>query len=219
MEKAPHHSRLLGPLAVLNAAAFLLTPPNLAAYTRHLSEDDVREAYFFGQRHDLRVAKFFDAYEKQFTSPSKPRAGEAYVRAIGVRTPYSSAVLHSYQAGNTYTSAQAWKDYKARESVFEVVVWVTFGATNSAQTNLADYSGLIRQMFPVRFESQDRALAQQRTDLQLEYFGGGDSSILSGAEMHFEYVVQEVASGHARIEVTGPEGMKTIAEFDLADLR
>lgn len=197
------------------AAALLLTPALLPAYQRRLSEDEVREAYLFGQRHDLRVGKFFDAYEKHFT----PAANEPSVRAIGVRTPYSAVVLRSYQGANTYSAEKAWKDYTERARVFEVVVWIDIPFRSPAlQTRAFDPTIAIQQMFTVKFSSQEGVLAAQKTLAVPQYLSGGDSSTLTGVDMHFEYDVQGVASAMARIQVTSQSGKTETADFDLAAL-
>jgi hypothetical protein len=216
MVKVPSRSSIRRALAFFSVAAFLLVPALLPAYSRHLSEDDVREAYFFGQRHDLRVAKFFDAYEKKF----RPSANEPSVRAIGVRTPYGAAVLRSYQAGSTYSEQRAWKDYTERERIFEVVIWIDIPAGNPLQqANALDLTLPLLKLFTVKLSSQERILASRKTVLVPQYFGGSDSSVLTGAEMHFEYDVQDVASAMASIQVTSQTEKTVTAEFDLAGLR
>jgi len=203
-------------LAALLTAASLFIPPPLVAYHRHLSEDDVREAYLFGQRRGLRVGKFFDAYEKKFTYT----ANEPSVRAIGVRTPYSAVILRSFKGGNTYSAQQAWKDYTERARVFEVVVWIDIPFRSSAsQSRAFDPAVGIQQMFTIELNSQEHVLASQKTLVMPQYFPGGDFSTLSGAEMHLEYDVQSVASDMARIQVTSHAGKTVTADFDLAALR
>ena len=204
------------PLAAFLAAASLFIPPPLGAYHRHLSEDDVREAYLFGQRRGLSVGKFFDAYEKRFTYT----ANEPSVRAIGVRSPYAAVVLRSHQGGNTYSAQQAWKDYTERARVFEVVIWIDIPFRSPVPQNRAfDPAVGIQQMFTVELNSQEQVLASQKALLMPQYFPGGDFSTLSGAEMHIEYDVQSVASDTARIQVTSKAGKTVTADFDLAALR
>jgi len=217
MAKALPCSRLRGLSAVFTAAVVLFAPSLLPAYQRHLSEDDVREAWLFGQRHDLRVARFFDAYEKKVAHHGKP--GDPSVRAIGVRTPYSAAVLRSYQGGNMYSGPQAWKDYTSAARTFEVVVWVDYPINSLAQSNIADPAPLVRNTFAVKVTSRDRELASAKTTVVPQYFGGFDSSTLTGAELHLEFDVRDVASAVLRIEVSNRLDSTLSAEFDLADLR
>jgi hypothetical protein len=206
-------------MTALGLAAFLLCPPLLSAYKQHLTEDDVREAFLFGQRHDLRVARFFDAYEKQFVSPGAP--GDPRVRAIGVRTPYGSAVLRSYQLANTYSARQDWKDYKARADVFELVIWIDFPVTYilPASAN-ADPTDLLMQMFKVHFK-QEREVALRRAFGRFEATSlmGGSIGLSNGLEWHLEYNVQDVESAAASVRVTDQSNRTVTAEFDLAALR
>jgi hypothetical protein len=208
-------------LRIRRSAALLLflavagAPFPIAAYQRHLSEDDVREAFLFGQRHDLRVAQFFNAYEKQITYSGA--LSDARVRAIGVRTPYSAAVLRSYQAGNVYSEAQAWKDHQARARVFEVVVWIDFPLNGGPiAPNVADPAAALLRLFTVRLFQQSEIAAQKSLAVVQSQ---GDSPYPAVGELHFEYDVRRVASATARIEVMNQSGEKTFVEFDLADLR
>ena len=190
--------------------AALLTAPPLAAYRRHLSQDDVRDAYFFGQVHDLRVAHFFDSYEKPVPVPATPRG--AYVTAIGVRTPYAAAVLRSYLRGNSYTSQRAWNDFSARAALLEAVVWVQYPI-------LAPRPAPLR-LFTVKLISEDHVVSYQATAVYPRCFGEGDGGgTFCGAEMHFDYDVDQVSSAPVRIEVTDRDDRTVSAEFDLASLR
>jgi len=215
MVKVPRRSRVRRLVALFSAAAFLLSPALLHAFHHHLSEEDVREAYFFGQHHDLRVGKFFDAYEKPF----RHAAHDPAVRAIGVRTPYSAAVLRSYKAGNTFSAQRAWQDYTERPQVFEVVVWIDVPLAAAQQTYVLNSAGTFLKMFAVKLSSQERIVDPRKTLVIPQYLARGDSSVLSGAEMHFEYDVQEVASAVASIQVTSQTGKIVAASFDLAALR
>jgi hypothetical protein len=197
-------------VAAFLAAAFLTAPP-LAAYRRHLNQDDVRDAYFFGQVHDLRVAHFFDSYEKHVPLPAKPPG--PYVTAIGVRTPYSAAVLRSYLRGNSYTAQRAWKDFSARANLLEVVVWVQYLIA-------APRTEPLRHLFTVKLISEDHVVSYQATAIYPRCYGDGDSGgALCGAEMHFDYDVDQVSSAPVRIEVTDRDDRTVSAEFDLASLR
>ena len=216
MAKALPCSRLRGLSAVFIAAVFLSAPSLLPAYQRHLSEDDVREAWLFGQRHDLRVAKWFDAYEKNVPLHSKP--GEPRVRAIGVRTPYSLVVLRSFQGGNTYSGLQAWKDYTNVARTFEVVVWVDYPINSLAQSNIADPTPLVLNTFAVEVASRDRELSSRKVTVALQNALGTDAA-LAGAELHYEYDVKNVASAVLRIEASNRLDSTVSAEFDLSDLR
>ena len=217
MAKALPCSRLRGLSAVITAAVFLCAPPLLPAYQRHLSEDDVREAWLFGQRHDLHVARWFDAYEKKVAPHGKP--GDPSVRAIGVRTPYSAVVLRSYQRGNTYSGLQAWKDYTNVARTFEVVVWVDYPINSFAQGNIADPTALILNIFAVKVTSRDRELTSSKTTVVPQYSGGIEVSTLTGAELHYEYDVRSVRSAVLRIEVSNRLDSTVSADFDLEELR
>ena len=199
--------------ALVFVAAFLptafLTAPPLAAYRHHLSQDDVRDAYLFGQVHDLRVAHFFDSYEKPVPVPATPR--EAYVTAIGVRTPYAAAVLRSYLRGNSYTSQRAWKDFSARAALLEVVVWVQYLIAAPRPAPL--------RLFTVKLISEDHVVSYQATAVYPRCIGDDGGVTSCGVEMRFDYDVDQVSSAPVRIEVTDRDDRTVSAEFDLSSLR
>ena len=212
---ANFEGRCTQPLAVLSAAALLLDAPPVHGYNRHLSESDVREAYLFGQRHDQSVGRFFDPYETKIPG----RSSEPHVRAIGVRTPYSSAVLRSYKGGNTYSAQRAQTDYGAKADVFEVVVWIDIPVAYalSPQDQLTGPTALLKEL-NVEL-SQDQRIAPLKATVPPVFERGGDTGTVSGAELHFEYDVRDVTSAPARVQVTGPDGQGVSATFDLGNLR
>ena len=216
MAKALPCSRLRGLSAVFTAAVLLLAPALLPAYQRHLSEDDVREAYLFGRHHNAQVTGFFDAYEKKVAHQGKP--GDPSVHAIGVRTPYYAAALRSYLGSNSYSGRQAWNDYTAAASVFEVVVWIDIPTSYTGLAKFVDPGRPILQMFSVKAISEKREIALRKTTTFPQYLGG-DTSALTGVELHFEYDVADVPPSPLHIEVRSTFGATVSADFDLATLR
>jgi hypothetical protein len=198
-------------LAVLSAAAFLVVPPPVHGYNRHLGESDVREAYLFGQRHDLTVAKFFDQYEKKIP----PASSAPHVRAIGVRTPYSSVVLRSYQGGSTYTAQRAQADFEAKANIFEIAVWIDIPPRYAANPKDVSMSALAKS-FQIEL-SQGRTIAPLNVAIPPVIEDSGDS--ISGMALRVEYDVRDVASAPARVKVTGPGAQTVSADFDLTSLR
>jgi hypothetical protein len=190
-------------------ATLLFSSPGLFAYTASLTDNDVREAYFFGQRHDASVGHFFDQYEKALPVP----ASGFYVRAIGIRTPYSQAVWRSFERGSTYTLGRARKDYAARPDVIQVVVWVT--VPNAYAPPVNDPASDVAARFTLEL-SQGHVLHPLAVPPPIPEMA--DNS-LAGVQISAEYDVRDVSSAPARVTVKGPQGSPAFADFDLSRLR
>lgn len=109
-------------------AASLLFVPFLSAFQSPLSDEDIREAYFLGQRRDESTADFFISYLK--TLPP-PKSG-AYISEVEVYTPYSQLVQWSLLHSVGYSAQQAKKDYRATSDSIYVRVRIDFTATYGA---------------------------------------------------------------------------------------
>jgi len=199
--------------AALAAAALFLIAPALRGYVKHLSDDDVREAYLFGQRHDATVGHFFDQYEKTLVQTgSGPQ-----VRAIGVRTPYSAAVLRSYEGANTYTARKAQTDFAAQPNVFEVVVWIDVPLAYPVRSKDVSLAGLARSF---RVEaSQEQPVVPLNPAIPPAFQVNAVSDSITGIVLRVDYDVHNVASASLRVQVTGPDDKVVSANFDLNSLR
>ena len=198
------------PLIAVLAAVFLLIPPPLHGYAGHLSDGDVREAYFFGQRHDLSVARFFEPYEKKIVGA---RSGP-HVRAIAVRTPYSSVVLRSYKGGSTYTAHRAQTEFAARANVFEVVFWIDIPL--SPRDALLNPISLLKEF---KVELSQEQLISPVNAVVPAFLEKDDSGGVIGAEVHVEYDARDLTSAPVRVQVTNASGQTASADFDLVKLR
>ena len=206
-------------LAALLAATSLLIPPPVGAYHRHLSEEDVREAYFLGQRHDAQLGAFFSLYEKTLTAPSEP--GE-YISAVAVRTPYALAVLRSAAAHGHYTAQQAWQDYVADADRFEVIVWMDYGYGNkSGQKGEATPTNESRRGFFMEVkqarENEERTLVPQES--HSEYGIDVIYALLPSLHLLSEYRLADIDSSELKVEATIPDGKKVTVLFNLEKLR
>jgi len=206
-------------LAALLAAASLLIPPPLGAYHRHLSEEDVREAYLLGQRHDARRGEFFSGYEKAFATPQE--MGE-FISAVAVRTPYALAVFRSAAAHGHYTAQQAWQDYVADADRFEVIVWMDYsygnksGEKNEAPVTNESRRGFFMEVKQVR-DGVERTLVPRES--YSEYGNDIIDAYLPGYHLHAEYSLADIDSSVLKVEATIPSGKKVTVLFNLEKLR
>lgn len=113
-------------LAVLAAALSLV--PFSSAFQSTLSEEDIREAYFLGQRNDQATASLFLTYLKTL---SPPKSGP-YVSEVEVYTPYSQLVERSRLHSVGYSAQQAKRDYHATPDSVFVRIRIDFTSTYGA---------------------------------------------------------------------------------------
>lgn len=109
-------------------AATLLLVPFSSAFQAPLSDEDVREAYFLGQRRDESTADFFRSYLK--TLPP-PKSGP-YISEVEVYTPYSQLVQWSLLHSVGYSAQQAKQDYRATTDSVYVRIRIDFTSTYGA---------------------------------------------------------------------------------------
>ncbi len=212
--KLPERTHLGWRIVLAMLMACLLSPP-VRAYLQELSEEDVREAYNLGQRHDQDTVKFFKDYEIGF-----PNAIPGlHVHHMTIRTPYCAVVVHSFEGGSNYPLRQAIADAAERAGVFEVIVWID-GAANSPMSadEIADFKSRFWGQFAVQ-ASQEHKIAQRKMSAQPEYARNGQISTIIGAQVLIEYDVHDVASAVIHIQATDPGGQSVSADFDLDKLR
>jgi hypothetical protein len=113
-------------LAILTATLFLC--PSSFAFQSPLSDEDIRDAYFLGQRHDEATARAFLSYVK--TLPP-PKAGP-YVSEVELYTPYSQLVEWSRLHSVGYSAQQAKQDYRAATDSIFVRLRIDFTASYGA---------------------------------------------------------------------------------------
>ena len=85
-----------------------------------LSEEAVRETYFFGQRRDDTTAGFLETYRRYFPVPESG----PHVFVVELFTPYAQAVESSSKQGAGYSAQQAIQDYRLRGDSLRVSVHV-----------------------------------------------------------------------------------------------
>ncbi len=117
----------LRPGFAILAAALLLVPPSLA-FQSPLSDEDIRDAYFLGQRNDEATANLFLTYLKMLPAP---KSGP-YVSEVEFYTPYSQLVERSRLHSVGYSAQQATKDYRATSDSIYVRIRIDFTSTYGA---------------------------------------------------------------------------------------
>ena len=109
-------------------AAGLLFVPFSSAFQSPLSDEDIRDAYFLGQRNDEATARAFLSYLKMLPAP---KSGP-YISEVEVYTPYSQLVERSRLHSIGYSAQQATKDYRAAPDSLFVRIRIDFTSTYGA---------------------------------------------------------------------------------------
>jgi hypothetical protein len=177
-------------------AAALLFTPRAFALDLPLSSEAVREAYFLGQRHDEKTARFFEMYRQHFPVP---RSGP-YVSAMELSTPYVRAVELSE------------REFRDRGNSVRLGVEVRYTATYRPAT-----SGSWKD-FEVRLSQAGKTLASRSVRYEGIRTGRGGNGP-TGFLIWLEYDGRGLAPDDASVEVDTPDGQQVVARFDLSKLR
>ncbi len=196
-------------IAIRVVAFVLVLALSTAAYDFPLSNQEVREAYFLGQRRDDSTAKFLTPYFKRLPATKAPWQ----VAEIEVRTPYQQVVLRSRQSLPGYSAQQAWEEYRKR--VPQVVVRIYLA---TAITQLVVREDAWRQ-FKFRVEQGKEIWPAVITGWPVYFFAEQGLPRLVGAEVYLELDAAKISSGPLRVEASSPDGQVSSVEFDLSRLR
>ena len=219
------HHRFAGscvrPFAALLIAWATLLPPPLRAYHDHLSQEEVTEAYYLGQRHDARLGAFFNRYQMNLPVPRDP--GD-YISSVVIRTPYVLAVLRSSSAVNHYSAQDAWQDYLAARDEFEVIAYLdySFGNKSAPPDDPPVARDVVRGFYvqaKQRQGDEERTLSAQYAYLERDFLGFlGNDTMPIAIPLHAFFNVQDIDSSELTVEVTIPSGKKVAVTFNLQDL-
>jgi hypothetical protein len=225
-------------------AVILLASQAACAYETPLESHSVRDAYFFGQRGDEKLARFLDTYAKHLPLPQNG----PYVSELKLLTPYAQVVDISRQKTAGYSAQQAAQEYKDRGDSFRVYIRIEFTATYGFLQAVESANHAAREekleLQPYDFWrdfqfilSQDAKPTEPR-DAQPDSTGGdsqlarriidarevGASAIygddgLAGSLVWLDYEAKDITSEPISVEVVTPAGQHVAATFDLSKLR
>lgn len=218
-------------VASVLTAAVLLTPSALA-FELPLSSEAVREAYFLGQRHDEKTAKFLETYRQHLPTP---KCGP-HVAVVELFTPYAEAVELSRQHGLSYSAQQAEQEYRHRSNSVRIGVHIVytgaFGSVTPCSPGSQSGSGARPPSMPasswkdyqVRV-SQDGKMLESRSvryeGTHTSSSGGksGGGSWVTGFIIRLEFEAETFSSSEATVETVTPYGQHVVAKFGLEKLR
>lgn len=199
----------------------LCVAQSAAAFVYPLSEEAIREAYFFGRSTDRqKVVEFLRQYTRRF----QPQNAGPGVWEIELHTPYEQVVLRSWENWAGYSAQQAQIDYAAQPGLIKVRVFLFVGGGDPGSANLySDSQGRIldrRENFWREFRfrlTQEHVIEPGKLEGKPLYSRRGRG--LSGAEVWLEIDAEKLAPRKTRVEVIAPDGQTVVAEFDLGALQ
>lgn len=208
-------------------AAALLTAPFSSAFQSPLSDQEVREAYFLGQRRDESMARLLNSYTKFLPAPSTGPD----IHAVTFLTPFALLVQHSSRQSN-YSAQQAAKEHRAEREI--VVIQIEILLTESYGSFITERT-TPRSDAPVGIQFRSPSFWR---DIQFRVFDGAEKRTLdvvtgqpnalcgfkggcrlTGATIRLEFPATAFSADSATIEVTPPQGDPVLVEFDLSSLR
>jgi len=215
-----HFPRISGTLLL----SLCLASPPVSAFETSLSDEAVREAYFLGQRHDEKVALFFETYRRYLPAPNSG----PHVYMVEVLTPFAEAVEASRKHGIGYSAQQARLDYRARGDSLHIGVHIRYTATYGAgfpysPKQVPGQTGTWKD-FHVRLTQDGKSLESRNLRYEGTRIGtgggkGGGGSRPTGFIVWLEYDASSLASTDAAVETDTPDGQHVVASFDLSRLR
>jgi len=205
--------------AILIAALF--TNSVTFAVEIPLSDEAVREAYFLGQRHDDRTAKFLETYRHYFPVP---KSGP-HVMVAELFTPYAQAVQASSHSMGL-SAQQAKLDYQARGDSLRVGVYVRYTSTYGpgfpySSAKVPGQTGTWKD-FQVRLMLNGetrKAQSVKYEGMRMGAGGKGGTSRPTGFIIWQEYDASQATSTDASVEIDTPDGQHVVTSFDLSRLR
>ena len=214
-------ARLRGASCVL--AAVLAFPLTSIAFETPLSDTAVREAYFLGQRHDLRC---LEAYTKSLPLPAKG----PHVAAVTFLTPFAQLVQRTSNRVENYSAQQAQADHRHVAESVHLILLINLTPSYGPVISPGDVSHPdIKPVFRPYDFWKDFSVAAFDGDQPRhpsEFHGHANSSCgprgrcsLTGATLEFTFPAASFASDTAVIQIAPPEGDPVTAEFSLTSLR
>jgi hypothetical protein len=206
-------------IASVLVTAMLLTPSSFA-FDTPLSGQAVREAYFFGQRHD---ESFLSNYIK-FLPP--PKIGP-HMSSFTFLTPFAQLAQLSDHRIGSYSAQQARLDHLGQNEFVKISVEIYLTASFGALIpNPGGSPALIPR--PYDFWKDFRVRVYNGNQIVSPSLSGGHPLYRCGrfghcrpmgAALELEFPADTFTSDSATIQVLPPEGEPVFVEFDLTRLR
>jgi hypothetical protein len=204
-------------------AVLLLISPNSSAFDSHLSDTAVREAYFLGQRHDLRC---LTAYSKELPVPQRG----PHIASVIFLTPFAQVVQQTSARVGNYSAQQAQIDHRGVTESVKLVILINLTPSYGAVILPGDASNPNNK--PI-LRSHDfwkdfnvTIMDGDSTRKPSEFLGHSNSSCgrrgpctMTGATLELTFPAESFVSDRAVIRIMPPEIDPVVVEFDLTSIR
>jgi len=212
-----------GTVAVAGVLLLLSGALVVRAYERELRPDLLREGWYLG-KNDKRYEEFKRGYVKTFPLPKEG----IHIERIEVRTPFKEMVDRARRAADGYSPVTAEAEYKKQPPPLVVEVTLKLTPSFPAHTpyTLPIHIGPIYvrdanfwQDFDVHLVQRGDIEPRAATGRPLYSCDAWGGCWLIGAQVAYEFDVDQVASRPATVVVFSPDGQTLEAEFDLDRLK
>jgi len=219
---------VLRPFLSVVTSALLLSPICLP-YDTHLSDEAVRDAYFFAQHHDKSLADFFTKYNKYLPAPETG----PQISSVTFLTPFALIVQNVMQRSTGYSAQQAELDHRNQDESVEIIIQIQltppYGPLIPRPVDSGSGSTTGFALRPYDFWKDFAVEVFNKNKAVMPLSSSGDSLVscadaatacdLSGATLRYEFSADAFPSETAVIHITPPEGDPVTVEFDLSSLR
>jgi hypothetical protein len=204
-------------------AVLFLIPTNSDGFDTPLSDTAVREAYFLGQRHDLRC---LDAYTKLLSAPQRG----PHIARVTFLTPFAQVVQQSSARVGSYSAQQAQIDHRGTTESVKLVILINLTPSYSTVILPGDASNPKNQPVPRPHDfwrDFNVTISDGDTIRKPSAFLGHSNSscgrrgpcALTGATLELAFPPESFVSDRAVIRITPPEMDPVVVEFNLISLR
>ena len=209
-------------LASLLCGLLLLQQP-LIAFDTPLSDTAIREAYFLGQRHDLRS---LEPYTKVLPVPKKG----PHIAQVTFLTPFAQLVEQTITRVGSYSAQQAEIDHRGVKESVKLTVLINLTSSYSTIILPGDPSNPSGKPIPRPYDFwkdiKVTVLDGGEPRESSEFHGRYNSScakrgpcVLTGATLELTFRAESFLSDTVVIRVIPPESDPVVVEFSLNSLR
>jgi hypothetical protein len=195
---------------ILALGLCLVLSKNGFAFDYPLQPEEVREAYYLGQKLGREeLAEFLGQYNHEFKYPSGNPA--AYVQSVEFQTPYEHIVLRTLRTVQ-YSKFQADEDYRANPSLVIVRVVVALRFNYAGPVPPADrFRVIVSQTTPLEPKSITTSVLCDPTNVYAVNNGCGPFS----REFVLRFDAKQFAHGRATVRVLLPDGQSQETKYNL----
>ncbi|MHB8754176.1 MAG: hypothetical protein ACYC92_04360 [Candidatus Acidiferrales bacterium] len=190
--------------------ALLFSAQTALAYDYPLHFEDIRNAFFLGERNNFQTTDRLLQYIHRFTGP---QTGRYFVSRISISTPYQQILLRGRQDTPGDSEVQTETDLQTHPLKFIVRVRVEWNAGYPGAKN--------GPRSPWEFPGGSAIRVAQESEIKpigVRYESFYADRIPMGETIELEYDPAKIDSAPLRIRVRKPDGRVLETEFNMSEL-